>query len=126
MTKPDFKIKEKDFKKMSWGMQEALCKKYNVTLTDAVKSKRQIALDILNKIDYTTKEGKAAWTKGFDKYEEYMKKLDAGFEKFDKGLQKMGDSFGKGTGEKSILDDPMGEDKDFLGSKKKKQYGDSF
>jgi len=65
-------------------------------------SKQQI-ISFLNKIDYTTKEGRETWGKALDKYDEYMIK-------FDNVMNKIDESFGKidGKRSKSVLDNPLG------------------
>lgn len=83
-------IKEKYWRKMTWEQQENLCKYKNVILIDPIPSKKQKVLDILNKVDFTTKEGAKNWEKGFDKFEKTWEKIDDALDQLDKGLAKMG------------------------------------
>jgi len=78
-----FYIKEKYWRTMNLGTQEALCQKKDVILIEPVKTKRDLVISFLNKIDFTTKEGQENMKKFFDKYEEYMKKFDGVMSKFD-------------------------------------------
>ena len=51
---------------------------------------KEKAIDLLNKIDFTTKQGQENYKKAFDKFDEYSIKFDKVFEQFDKGLEKFG------------------------------------
>ncbi len=85
-----FYIKEKYWRKMNLGTQEALCKQKDVILTELEKNKKQKIIFFLNKIDFTTKDRQKNMKKFFDKYEEYAKKFDSVMNKFDSAFDRMG------------------------------------
>ena len=70
----------KTWNKFTPEIQEQLCKKYEIILTEHYTRKEK-AVKILNSIDITHPQG----AKNF---ESAMKKIDSGFSKFDQGLTK--------------------------------------
>lgn len=90
MKRERFLIKEKHWEKMNFGMQEALCQKKDVILIEPIKTTSEVVISFLNKIDFTTKEGKDNMKKFFDKFDEYTKKFDSVMNKFDSAFGRMG------------------------------------
>ena len=77
----------KTWNKFNLEIQEQLCKKYEITLTNHY-TKREKMIKILNSIDITSPQGAR-------NFESAMKKLDSGFQKFDSGLSKFDKAMAK-------------------------------
>lgn len=87
-------------------IQEQLCNRYHVILTDH-KTTKEKAINILNKIDFTIKEGAQTWDKYLGKIDKGFKKVDEVFEEFDKSLAKIGEDIKPKKYTKKKADDPL-------------------
>ena len=110
-------------------VQEKLFEKYQgkIILTGEggkpkLRGKARI-INILNQIDFTTKEGQANFDKYIGKFEDYMKKFDRGLDKADKAFGNVEKKISGGTGKgKSIIDRDI-LDNELLGGRKADPLG---
>lgn len=97
----------KQWNKFSWNMQEILCKKYNVILTDYHTTKEKITL-LINKIN--------------------IKNFNKGMDTFNKSLNKFSktvDSLTASAGKSSFKGFDQGKSMDGLGKSKNEIWGES-
>ena len=97
----------KQWNKFSWNMQEVLCKKYDVILTDYKTRKEKIIL-LLNKIN--------------------MKNFNKGMDTFNKSLNKFSktvDSMTASVNKSSFKGFDQGKSMDGLGKSKNELWGES-
>ena len=74
-------------------IQEQLCKKYEITLTNHY-TKREKVTKILNSIDITSPQGAKNFESAMKKLDSGFQKLDSGLAKFDKAMAKMDENLG--------------------------------
>ncbi len=97
----------KEWNKFSWNMQEILCKKYNVILTDYQTTKEKITL-LINKIN--------------------IKNFNKGMDTFNKSLNKFSktvDSLTASANKSSFKGFDQGKSMDGLGKSKNEIWGES-
>jgi len=114
--KEKFVVSKKIWEKFNLHTQEGLSKKMEVVFDNSKPELhgKQRVINLLNKIDFTTKEGQANFDKylgkiegGMKKFDDIMNKIDRGFGKLESGIS---NTRIKGSGRKSIIDGDIGGD----------------
>ena len=99
---------------MTNNQVEGLSKQFDIIIDDSEKpyntkhvTKKEKALNILNKIDMTTKEGQIFYDKWLGKVENGLQKFDEKMEQIDQSFQKIGGGVPDKNKKKK---DPLGTD----------------